>query len=374
MERTGHEAGAVVSLLAGPPFTTTLGASVELEIGGPKIVANGGVSRFMWMPSSCLFMVCASALIALFVLAFPAPLWGQSAREAALGDLLIVPGERIGGLRLAGSLSDIISILGDSTGQRSQPSIYEYTTYYGWKLSGVTVVADDATGQILRIEVLADSSYGWATVATRERVGIGATKAQLTAALGEPTWEFRDGTGESIYFDRLGIRFFMATTGHETGRAVAVRVVWPHVMVGDGLIVPGERISSVTLRMTPDEIVRTLGGGNTKYQKFGIADYTWPHRGLRVLVIGQRVQAIRVISSRNLEGAGVKYATADGVAIGSSDAHVLQVWGEPFRRRKEEHTFQGRAHTFELWSYPSKGIALGFDARSRVIWIDVARR
>lgn len=352
----------------GAPYTSTLDASVKLEIGGPKIVANGGVNRFMWLPSSCLFMVRACALIALFVLALPAPLWGQGAREAALGDLLIVPGERIGGLRLAGSLSDIISILGDPTGQqRSPPSIYQYSTYYVWKLSGVTVVADDATGQILRIEVLADSSYGWAKVATRERVGIGVTKAQLTAALGEPTWEFRDGAGESIYFDRLGIRFFMATTGHETGRAVAVRVVWPHVMVGDGLIVPGERISSVTLRMTPDEIVRTLGGGNTKYQKLGVADYTWPHRGLRILAIGQRVQAIGVFSSFYVEGAGIKYATADGVAIGSSDAHVLQVWGEPFARRKEEHTSV-------WWSYPSRGIAIGFDARSRVIWIHVARR
>jgi hypothetical protein len=183
------------------------------------------------------------------------------------------------------------------------------------------------------------------------------------SALGKPSREFSDEKRKSVYFDRKGIRFLLATTGPQAGRVIALRVVWPHTALWDGMIIPGERISSVKVGMPLDEATKMLGGGYTTHSAGGLVGYVWTHRGLRVLTKDQRVFSVSTFTSPFLEGADVKYTTREGITIGSSDRQVRTALGTP--------SIQNQQGQILWWIYQSLGLALGFNSQATVTMIDV---
>lgn len=310
-----------------------------------------------------VFDIPRSALFAFVLLSSTAPVSAQLRDEALLGDRLVVPGERIGNLRLSPPLSHIISSIGDAPNKESAGPSWPASTYHSWEREGVAVIANNDTGNILWISVESGRPTRWERATTREGMGIGATGAQLIAGLGTPSREFMDQSGKSVYFDQKGVRFFLATTGPQAGRVVGVRVVWPHATLGDGVIVPGERIGALALDVSLDEALKIVGGGFAKHQAGEITNYNWLHRGIRISAKDNQILGMAVLSTPFLEGAGVKYATADGLRIGNTEADVVAVLGEPPARSKD-----GSA---QWLIYRAKGIAFGVDGQSRVGVVEI---
>jgi len=141
-----------------------------------------------------------------------------------LGDRSIVPGERIGRLRLGGKLEEIISVLGKAVPRG--PGIRKGTTTYTWDPIGLWLIADNAAGDIIWISVEVGENP-WGGLATREGLRLGSTEEQVLAAMGKPARTVSDGFAKSLYFDQQGIRFTLPITGPMAGKVAALRVVRP---------------------------------------------------------------------------------------------------------------------------------------------------
>lgn len=298
------------------------------------------------------------AALAILVFALLAPVAAAGQEPDLLGDRKIVPGERIGRVWLGTTVGELTRVIGPYNQRDAGDSMFFGTTYYGWDKFGLAVVADDLTRRALWVSVSKGGSTVWWTATTADGLGFGATEPELVSALGSPSRQYSDSNGRSVYFDAKGVRFFLATSGPDAGRAVAVRVVWPHVVAGDGVIVPGERIGSVKVGMPISEVRDALGGGHV--QASGL--YVWLHRGVFVKIDHQlRVSGIAAFSSSFLAGAGVKYALENGLTIGSSEAQITEAFGRTSIRGKKE----------DALGYFSRGIGFVLNAEGQVRQIQV---
>lgn len=145
-----------------------------------------------------------------------------------LGDKRIVPGERIGQLKLGDKLEGVGGVLGK--GVPRGPEFRDGTTTYTWDPIGLWLVADDATGHIIWISVErgpATNPHAWVELATRDGLRLGSTEEEVLAAMGKPARTVSDGVAKSLYFDRQGIRFTLPIRGPMAGKVAALRVVPP---------------------------------------------------------------------------------------------------------------------------------------------------
>ncbi len=159
---------------------------------------------------------------------FQRSVFQKSQRGKLLGDKRIVPGERVGQLRLGDKLEEVVSILGSGVprGQGFQPG----TTAYAWDPTGLWLIADDTTGAVLWISVEGGpvaNPHAWVELATREGLRLGSTEEEVLAAMGKPARTVSDGVAKSLYFDRQGIRFTLPLRGPMAGKVAALRVVPP---------------------------------------------------------------------------------------------------------------------------------------------------
>lgn len=141
-----------------------------------------------------------------------------------LGDRLIVPGERIGGLRLERKLDEVTKIIG--AGLPRGAGVREGTTAHTWDPIGLWLIADNATGNILWISVETGENP-WRELATREGLRLGSSEEEVVAAMGKPARIVSDDFARSLYFDQQGIRFTFPTRGRMAGKVAALRVVPP---------------------------------------------------------------------------------------------------------------------------------------------------
>jgi len=145
-----------------------------------------------------------------------------------LGDRLIVPGERIGQVRLGDELEEVFRALGKGA-SRGQ-GFREGTTTYTWDSIGLWLIADDITAEIIWISVEGGSPASpnsWVQLSTREGLRLGSAEEEVLAAMGKPSRAVSDGFARSFYFDQQGIRFTLPTTGPLAGKVAALRVVPP---------------------------------------------------------------------------------------------------------------------------------------------------
>lgn len=285
---------------------------------------------------------------------------GASAQSA--GDKLVVPGERIGNLRVASRLADLEASLGRGT-PTGRGVIFSDSTFYQWDAAGLAAIADDVTGNVLWISVCACGSNPWAGFATAEGAGFGLTEEQVVAAMGTPQGTFADFTGKSLYYSSRGIAFFLAATGPEAGKVAGFRIYWAFRAPGDQIVIPGRRMSVANVGMSLTHALAVLGGGYTlRRLSAGVEGYHWPHFGLTIFVDGGAVIEVGATWSGQLEWAGVRYATTEGLGFGSMGAQIRSALGEPADRRQ--------SGTVETWGYPSRGIAYAIDvSRGLVIGI-----
>jgi len=274
-------------------------------------------------------------------------------------DKLIVPGERIGSLRLTTKLADVTSVYGRETGRGE--GIWQGSIGLEWAAIGLSLVADERSGNLLRISIHSSESRRWEGFATREELALETAEQKVIEAFGEPT---RIEEGLTVFFSSLrgstiaplqprGLYYndrgiYFAIQPHGIVKSIVVQR--PFRAPGDMLVVPGERISGVRVGMSRDEVFNLLGGGFVEYRPGEI--YYWPHTGLYVHFRGAQVGSVEATTSKLSEWAGIKYATNQGLGFNSTPDQVRSLLGEPQRKQS-----QGR---YEAWTYLSLGVAFVF--------------
>lgn len=138
-------------------------------------------------------------------------------------DKLVVPGERIGPLKLASRLADLEAVYGRATPQGR--GLWDLSTMYGWDAIGLRVIAG-TTGNVLWMSVCPCGSNPWAGFTTAEGLGFGATEEQVRAAMGPPSRTVGDASGKALHFAAQGIAFVFESGGLaifvQDGRVVQV--------------------------------------------------------------------------------------------------------------------------------------------------------
>src|SRR5437867_2649595 len=113
-------------------------------------------------------------VLILALLAAPLAVEAQQEEKESQADTLVVPGERIGSLRLAAKLDDISAMFGAGAAGGQYP-LWPGSILRTWDDVGLWVVADRVTHNILWISV-DSSSERWFRYATREGIGLGAAE------------------------------------------------------------------------------------------------------------------------------------------------------------------------------------------------------
>jgi outer membrane protein assembly factor BamE (lipoprotein component of BamABCDE complex) len=281
---------------------------------------------------------------------------------AALSDGAIVPGERIGPVRLSGKIDEVVKLFGPGT-------VRERGTWGGlfvlqtWDAVGLWVIFDPESGNVIWISVEISGSNPWAEHSTPEGIRLGTRQQDLLSVMGSPERTESGYGGTSFYYDRRGIRFTVPEGGPFAGKVAALRVVWPSVPRGDTLIVPGRRISAVEVGMPVDQAVVALGGGYHKSRRRGSGIYYWPHLGLSFEERAGRVFAIRAASHIPADAPSIRYATMENLGRGSTASQIREIFGEPSKA--------DLAKDSRSWTYRSRGIHFYLDDQQKVRLVDV---
>src|SRR5882672_6942237 len=205
-----------------------------------------------------LIKLATLSLTALGAISAAAQEKSPTPQTAPKADRLIVPGERIGPLRLDAKVGEIVKLLGPGT---LRPGGWSFSKVQTWDAMGVWIDFDPGTGNVLWIGTEAGGSSPWAEYSTPEGIRSGARPDDVLAAMGSPERTVYAGGLTSFYYDSRGLRLTLADTGPHAGTVREIRVVWPSIPRGDTLIVPGKRISSLEVGMPIDRALTQLGGG-----------------------------------------------------------------------------------------------------------------
>jgi tetratricopeptide repeat protein len=287
-------------------------------------------------------------------------------RTAPKGDRLIVPGERIGPLRLDAKVGEIVKLLGPGT---LRPGGWSFSKLQTWDAMGVWIDFDPGTGNVLWIGTEASGSGPWAEYSTAEGIRSGARRDDVLAAMGSPERTVSAGGLTSFYYDSRGLRLTLPDTAPDAGTVREIRVVWPSVPRGDTLIVPGKRISTLEGGMPIDRALTALGGGYHRGESApGFHLYYWPHLALSVVETGGHVISLRAARDKPADALGIRYATADNLGEGSAVADVKRTFGEPQRTQSGPGKEGLNSWIYDLW-----GIAFALDHEQKVRWVDVFR-
>ncbi|MCB1953481.1 hypothetical protein [Denitromonas sp.] len=309
-----------------------------------------------------------AAVISIFVTACASPVrppvgTAPAAGMVAPSDRLIVPGERIGPLRLAGTIADIEKLFGPGTVGEGSPDF----VLLRWESSGLWVEFNPVTGNVVWISVNMSESYPWSGHATPEGVQLGMPQLDLVTLMGPPERTVTGGGLTSFYYDRRGIRFTLCNAGPLAASVCSLRIVWPSVAKGDTHIIPGQRISSVELGAKVEDLLSRLGGGYHMAEVTpGSHAYFWRHLGLGFWEEAGRVTTIQVSKGHPADAPGIiPYRTFEGVQRGSTASQVKDVYGEP------SEIITTGAPLGPSWVYRSRGIGFQFDDEEKVFMIVV---
>jgi hypothetical protein len=278
----------------------------------------------------------------------------------------IIPGERIGPLRLREPIEEIKQLLGPGAlaveGGPRRPQLFSLQM---WKEIGLWVQFDSMTGNVVWIAIESGHANAWADYATPDGVRLGMRPEEVVSRMGAPEGTISGAGATSFYYDRKGLRLTFADLGPIRGRVGSIRIVWLAIPRGDTLIVPGDRISVVKLGAPVDDALKILGGGYHKGKSTReIYLYYWPHLGLGFLEYRGLVFNVRAARQVPTDGRGIHYATADGIGQESALTRIKEVFGE-------SSEFKAASRQYGSIIYRSKGIAFSFDDADVIRTVDV---
>jgi hypothetical protein len=161
----------------------------------------------------------------------PSPGLAPEAAAAAPtpSDHKIIPGDRIGPLRLAGTIDEIVGLLGPSP--QKVPWHSPGSVLQTWVIMGVGVAYDRGTGKVLEISI-GNTRFGpwpeyWSSYLTPEGVCLGSKKREIISRMGGPERTVSSGGARSLDYDGRGIRFTVLGWWPFTQKVGAIRIAWP---------------------------------------------------------------------------------------------------------------------------------------------------
>lgn len=235
---------------------------------------------------------------------------------------VVEPGASYGPIFLGQSLSEAQKILG--TPSKSQPSSSDPSSQL-LTYPGSVMLLVNRDRKVLGITT-------WAAQArTAQGLGIGSSQTQVQGALGRG---LQRGQGQILYND-LGLGF----SYDDQGRAKTLFLFKPEAqqaLHGDRLILPGLRCGDLKIGMPLAQVVKAWGSA----PEHSGQDYRWPERGVGLLVIRGKVEAITVTTG--------DFMSKDGLKVGCPSQDVARLLGAA------EDVAPG------AMLYPSKGVAFYF--------------
>jgi len=296
---------------------------------------------------------------------------GVASPTAPPVDHLIVPGQRIGPLMLNGTIEDIAKLFGP--GIEKGPSAWpgQGAMLHAWDSAGVWVISDKTSGNLLWISIEPNEFAHWNTYTTMDGLRIGVSESEIAAAMGKPERIVDENGMRSLYYDSRGIRFILGEKGAYAGKVAGIRIVWPSIAHGDVLIVPGKRISMISIGEELNKLLSVLGGGYLRTDNLrGEGVYYWPHLGLSLVEQAGRVASVRSGTNFLTDAANLHYRTSNGIGRDSSAAEITSMFGGPDQIKPAEKRF---IKAKQWWIYQVRGIAFALDDEQHIRVIDVFR-
>lgn len=229
--------------------------------------------------------------------------------SAAHADNIIQGGKRVGPIKLGESLSKYEKVLG--------PRKALSQTFFDYPKRGMALMVKN--GKIEGIMVYS-SAYK-----TKEGVKVGSSINLLEKKFGA---YLKTDTGALVYTD-LGLAF-----NEKNYKITKIMVVQakPDLLLGDKLIVPGQRMGNIMLGMDINQVVKHWGqpSGTEKIdQKFTIYKYT--QKGIKLIVEGGIVASAQILS--------YKYRTPEGISVKSTKEQVIKTYGKRFKEVKNSISY-----------------------------------
>jgi len=287
-------------------------------------------------------------------------------------DKLIVPGERMGALRLDMNIRDLVKILGPAT--KEPPGLWRFSKMFEWDKLGVSAQVDSSTGKVLAVGIFVSSSGPWdmtikgfssADYTTAKGIRLGARREDAISALGPPERTVSGGGATSLYYGRRGMRVTAVDLGPHAGEISQIRIFWPTPPLGDSMIIPRERISNVGIGMALDRALALLGGGYHHEKEASGGDfYYWPHFGLGFVECNGQISSVRVARPSESDAGTIRYATADELSLDSALDEVEKAFGQSSTKQSSDGSIASLV-------CDSSGISFTFNSAHKVVAIEV---
>lgn len=128
----------------------------------------------------------------------------------------------------------------------------------------------------------------------------------------------------------LGLLLILSALPAWAGPAEPAPEPTPTQVVGDGVIVPGQRVGSIRLTMTVAQIIDLIGPGFTReeFKPEKIILYEWRQEGIWVSLDAD-TRAVRVISAF---GVNTAYRTDRGITLLQPFTRAEATYGKEYRR------------------------------------------
>ena len=229
--------------------------------------------------------------------------------SAAHADNIIVGGKRVGPVKLGDPLSKYEKVLG--------PRKTLSQTFFDYPKRGIALMVKN--GKIEGIMVYS-SAYK-----TKEGVKVGASINLLEKKFGA---YLKTDTGALVYSD-MGLAF-----NEKNYKITKIMVVQakPDLLLGDRMIVAGQRLGNIMLGMDISQVQKHWGqptGIEKIDSKFTI--YKYNQKGIKLIVEGGIVAGAQILS--------YKYRTPEGISVKSTKEQVIKTYGKRFKEVKNSISY-----------------------------------
>jgi len=230
---------------------------------------------------------------------------------SAQNDRLIVGGKRVGPVYLGKPLGKFEKILGPR--KVINPSLYDYPN------KGIAVMVKKG---IIRGIMVYSRMY---------KTGKGGKVGDSIKILKKKYGNYLITDAGALIYTELGLAF-----NEKDYRITKILVVpsSPDPLLGDKIIVPGQRVGNIKIGM--DISIITKHWGNPKSVKklpgSQITVYTYSHKGMKILVESGIVAGAEIMS--------YKFRTREGISVNNSRNQVVKTYGKRYRQVKESINYR----------------------------------
>jgi hypothetical protein len=131
---------------------------------------------------------------------------------------VVVPGQAVGGIRLGGTITEAMTLLGDIVDKSDRGSY----VVYDWPLRPLLVIAEKDSGKIVLVLVQLSDAYR-----TEHAITGGSARVAVEKAYGKEFSADENQRSTTLVYDELGIAFDIGKLGVMQDRVTSIFVFMP---------------------------------------------------------------------------------------------------------------------------------------------------